>query len=74
MLYNCLPGISFDIAIEPPFSLNGKKKPNEEKKNKAKGEAIYQIEDGEEEQSNSSSATIKRLKQELKNDYGKTLN
>ena len=73
LLDNCLPGTSFDIALEHAIQFERKKEVEGDKKNsKRKGEAIDQIEYGEEEQSNSSNTTIKKLKQELKNDYGNT--
>ena len=73
LLENCLPGYLFDIAREHAIQFERKKEVEGNKKtNKRKKEAIDLIEDGEEEQYNSSSAVLKRLKQELMNDYGNT--
>ena len=70
LLDNCLPGTSFEVALEHAIQYERKKEAEGEKKNnKQKSEAIDQIDEEDEDQPNSK---IKKLKQELTNDYGNT--
>ena len=68
LLDNFLPSTSFEVALEHAIKYERKKEAEGEKKNtKRKSEAIDQIDEEDEDQTNS-----KLKKQELKNDFGKT--